>query len=132
MPHSNVINYFSYGFLVILIFLTGFYFGYKNRDSQISKDSANQIVIQTVDSTSSETKGKVEGVSEAKSPEGVFWIKLGQEPVCPKEHPIKGKYRDSSKIFYSPENKSYTRVKPDLCFSTEDFAIKEAGFIKQF
>lgn len=133
MSNSNILNYLSYGVLVMLIFLTGFYFGYKNRDSRISKDFSEQIVIQTnISSESNKIEGVIQGVSEVKNPEGVFWIKLGEEPICPKSHPIKGKYKDSSKVFYMPDNKSYTRVKPDLCFATEDFAIKQAGFINQF
>jgi len=128
MKVSEIINYVGYGFLVILIFLSGFYFGYKNRDARASEEISNQIVIQTESSTSPQ----VQGVSEAKNPSGVFWIKLGQEPICPTGFPIKGKYKDSSKVFYTQDNKSYGRVKPDLCFATEDFAIKEAGFIKQF
>jgi hypothetical protein len=130
MKSSDILNYFGYGFLVILLFLGGFYFGYKNRDSQINKDSSEQIIIQTPDLSSSNSKE--ENSILAKNPDGVFWIKAGQEPICPKEFPIKGRYKDNSQIFYTPESKTYNRVKPDLCFANEDFALKVAGFIKQF
>jgi hypothetical protein len=35
-------------------------------------------------------------------------------------------------LYYTKENKSYDRVKPNLCFKNEGFAKDVAGFVKKY
>ncbi len=50
-----------------------------------------------------------------------------QQQGCPEEHPIKGNL--PSRIFHSPEQSSYERTDPEICFASESAAMT-AGFRK--
>ncbi len=73
-----------------------------------------------------------EELKSLKSPEAVVWIKVGDEPTCPQTHRIKGKFDNTVNVYYTLDNKSYNRVIPHICFSSEEFARDTAGFIKKF
>lgn len=130
MPIKPLLNYLGIITLVIVVFSSGFYFGYKNSESKklstfngISNQSAK---ISTIDSPSSSQSSSVLPVTE------VFWIKPDADRVCPPEYPVKGTFQPDLGNYYTKDNSRYDRVKPDICFVTEDFAQKKAGFIKKF
>ena len=66
----------------------------------------------------------------AKEVDGVYWIKAGEEAVCPDTNPIKAKFDAGVGFFYTQDNKMYSRVKPELCLASEEYARK-AGFLKK-
>jgi hypothetical protein len=108
--------------LVIVVFGLGFYFGFNYANKQI-----NQSIVISNHSAESNTTNK-----EVKPVEGVFWIKSGEDPICPNTHPIKIKFDSGICFFYTKENKSYSRVKPNLCAVDENFALNEMGCLKKF
>jgi len=109
--------------LVVVVFGLGFYFGFNYANKQ-----ANLSAITSLnESSESYTTNK-----EIKPIEGVFWIKSGEDPICPNTHPIKVKFDSGVCFFYSKENKSYSRVKPNVCAVDENFALKEMGCLKKF
>jgi hypothetical protein len=122
------LNYIGLLILAIVVFAVGFYFGTEyTSDSQ----QKNNHTINSDDfDRAAETIEKKEVV--ALEVEGVYWIKAGEEPICPEDHPIKGKFDPTANVFYTKENKSYNRVKPHVCFATEEFAETKAGFIKKY
>jgi hypothetical protein len=129
---KQLINYFGYGFLALAIFGSGFYFGAK---AQMAKNSKEQVAAAIEKEKSANDKGL--GHTDAqniaiKEVEGVYWIKLGMEPVCPSEYPVKGKFADTGGVYYTKESKTYSRIKPELCFAAEEFAREKAGFVKKF
>lgn len=134
MNFKKITQILGLGALVVIIFIFGFYLGYKNRDSKAETTASNTNTVQANSETISSSQ-KINNTNEAiTSPsQGVFWIKVGENPVCPENYPVKGKFDSSSaKFYYTTDNKSYDRVKPDICFTSEDFASKTAGFIKKF
>lgn len=74
----------------------------------------------------------VEKKIEVLSVPGVYWIKAGEAPVCPESHPIKGKFDSYTGYFYARDHKGYDKIKPLLCFVSEEYATKEAGFLKKY
>jgi hypothetical protein len=46
---------------------------------------------------------------------------------CPSDHPIKGNL--PSRIYHRPDQSSYGRTEPEICFASED-AARMAGFRK--
>jgi len=124
-------------FTGIVFFGVGFFFGYKTKvntvstlelaSSNNSNASLSSLAIPVTTTSSQATA--VNPISGAD----VFWIKVGTNPVCPETHPIKGKFDTSTaKFYYTTENRSYDRVRPDICFTTEAFAKETAGFVKKF
>ncbi len=125
---NDWLNYIGLLILAIVVFAVGFYFG--TEYNQNSDEGKGQTV-------GSENFDMVAGTIEKKEiialeVEGVYWIKAGEEPICPEDHPIKGKFDPTANVFYTKENKFYSRVKPHVCFATEDFAETKAGFIKKY
>jgi len=124
MP-KNWLNYLGLIFLAIVLFSSGFYFGFKNSSAKQSESQVEKNIAETKSDSVTE-------LIKAKDVDGVFWIKPGQEPICPKEYSIKGTFNDSGGNFYTKTNPRYDRIKPDICFATEDFARDKTGFIKKF
>lgn len=126
MQKNDLLNYLGITFVSVLIFVSGFYFGFKYSEGQDEGFTA----------TTSDIKGVAEQVENVevitKELEGVYWIKAGEDPTCPKDYPIKGKYDGTVGFFYTKENQFYNRVKAALCFATEDFAENSAGFLKKY
>jgi len=115
-------------FLAIILFSFRFYLGqkYKPTDSKPSN-----IANLESNKTGSKSLNPPETLLGKEVPE-IFWIKTGQEPVCPENYPIKGRLTDGQKLYYLPETKSASRVKPDICFLNEEYAKNKAGFIRKF
>ena len=124
-----ILNYLGIFTLVLLIFITGFYFGRKqvlaNQDLSYSQILDSEALQNTSDLTQ-----KTNIIT--KEVEGVHWIKAGNEPYCPEDYPIKGKFDKNVNVFYTQDNKYYKRVVAHVCFATEDFASNKAGFIKKY
>jgi hypothetical protein len=124
MLKNKWINYAGVAFLVIVIFIIGFYFGYKNAKS----NQTGTTIINTSDNSAATVSTQI----QALQVDGVMWIKAGQDPVCPQSHPVKGTFSDNFGNYYTKDNTRYDRIKPDICFATEDYARDTAGFIKKF
>jgi hypothetical protein len=121
---QNINKYINFFTIIILFAITiacGFLFGYKYREGQISKE----IPIIHID------KPKDTSI-EAKIVDGVQFIKANNPKVCDSVHPIKGTFNNDGGNFYNQSNKQYDRIKPDICFASEDFALNVAGFIKKY
>lgn len=104
--------------IILVTFFAGFWTGkriYENKN----KNTLNFT------QTSSSSQNVI-----AKEVDGVFWIKAGEEAMCPETHPIKGKFSEGVGFFYTSENKSYARVKPEFCLVSEEYA-KNSGFLKK-
>lgn len=134
MNPKQITQILGVGVLVVIIFIFGFYLGYKNRDSKVETVVSSTLTTQT-NSPVQVSSNKTDNQNQTTTPsnQAVFWIKVGENPICPENYPIKGKFDSSSaKFYYTTDNKSYDRVKPDICFTSEDFASNTAGFIKKF
>jgi hypothetical protein len=100
------------------LFGGGFWLGYKaQKPAEASVQGAKTIVEKKVD---------------ALAVPGVSWIKAGETPSCPESHPIKGKFDSYTGYFYAPDHKGYDKIKPVICFATEEYASKTAGFLKKY
>ncbi len=116
-------------FLGVLLFVGGFYFGYKYHKGRF--DSGMVAGADDVrESVESLNQTQVEIIT--KELEGVYWIGINEVPICPQDHPIKAKYDGTIGFYYMKSNNSYDRVKPALCFATEEFARDTAGFIRKY
>jgi hypothetical protein len=125
---NHLLKYFGFFFVFCLLFGSGFYFGFKTSQAQSTNLTATKSDIKALVDTNLTNQEKV----IAKEVDGVFWILPGQKPDCPDTHKLKAKFNTSnSGIFYSPDNKNYGKVTPQLCFATEDFA-KKNGFLKKY
>jgi hypothetical protein len=126
---QQIINTLAILFVCAFMVFIGYYFGYKSAKAQVeltaSKDEIAKIA-ETVNSPVTNEK------FVAKEIPGIFWIKTNQEPVCPKEYPIKGTFNSNSGNYVIKSYKNYEKTRPDICFATEEFAKDTAGFIKKF
>lgn len=131
MP-KKITDIFGLVVLGLILFVAGFYFGYKTMSSSAGIGNPfgpnNSSGAITAANSSSTQEVKI----EAKDVPGVYWIKAGESPVCPPEYPIKGRFDNSANVFYTKDSKMYNRVSPDICFATEDFAQNSAGFVRKF
>ncbi len=123
---SRILNYTGFVFILLAIFGLGFWFGTKYIQTQ---ENESKIIVETT--TTSSSINNIKDIKTTENPE-IFWIKVGQQPVCPETHPIKGKFSTDSGIYYLTENKNYDRVKPHICFKTEEFTRDVAGFVKKY
>ena len=124
----------GYVLIGLCLFGGGFYFGGKVTGAKQVEQTDYDTAIQQIALTSV-VEDAVHNTIPATAAEpvpGVYWLPVNQPPVCPETHPLKGKFDSAVNVYYTPDNKSYDRVKPHLCLSDEDFAQNEAGFIKKF
>jgi hypothetical protein len=126
MKSNKWLNIVGLVSVTVVIFIIGFYFGYKNAKANEANITKPVVTTATNDSNNQLTELKAIQV------DGVYWIKTGQDPVCDKNHPIKGTFADNFGNFYTPDNSRYERIKADICFATEEYARDTAGFIKKF
>ncbi|MBC7472000.1 MAG: hypothetical protein H7196_01915 [candidate division SR1 bacterium] len=125
---NQILKYFGFFFVFCILFGSGFYFGFKTSQSQVTNLTATKSDIKALADSSLSSQDKI----VTKEVEGVFWITPGQKPDCPETHKIKAKFNNTnSGIFYSPDNKNYAKVTPQLCFATEEFA-RNKGFLKKY
>jgi len=146
---GNKISLFSLFLIFIVIFTAGFFVGYI-RGKQIAKTQADLVAQNVIENELSVEKQNTNQNSESnqnlnnqKGPEetkkttpeiskiDIFWIKPSDPPNCPDSHPIKAKVNSDSLLYYASSSKSYARVRPHLCFASEEIAIN-SGFIKKF
>jgi hypothetical protein len=118
------LNYLGILLLVVLVFGIGFYYGFRYREANSQEADFSDV------------QGAAESIEhievKAKEVDGVYWIKAGQDPNCPADHPIKGKFDSGVCFFYNKDNQFYNRVKAHVCFATEEFAEEEVGCIKKY
>jgi hypothetical protein len=116
--------------LIIVVFLGGFFLGSKYQGVTNSQELADTRVDTTLRTPSATSL--LEELNIDTNVEYVYWVAYDEEPECPITHPIKGKVNSDVNVFYAPDNNSYNRVKPDLCFTDETVATDIAGFLKKF
>jgi hypothetical protein len=129
IPKQQITNILAIILVCGFFVFVGFYFGYKSAKSQVeltaSKDDIGKIA-ETINSANPNEK------LIAKDVPGVFWIKSNQEPICPKEYPVKGTFNSNGGNYVIKSYKNYDKTRPDICFATEEFARDVVGFIKKF
>ena len=123
------VTYLGIGFLCIISASIGGIFGYRIHQNTTQDIVATPSEIQTAVQTAEQKKLEI----QAQVVSAVFWILPGNQPVCPESHAIKGAFQTSGvSYYYTSDSKQYTRVQPDICFATEEFARDIAGFVKKF
>ena len=127
MFDSKSFHYLTCTIVGILSFFGGFYVSNKIK---VEKPESAPPVVASDAKANSNTSDKV--VTNVKNIDSVYWVKPGQEPICPQTHSVKGKFDSNINIFYTQSNKNYFRIRPDICFSSEEFAKDQAGFVKKF
>lgn len=118
MSRNNWLLVFGLVVVGLSLFGSGFWVGNKLKNVDASSTSSSPLIIEK----------KVDAVSVP----GVYWIKAGESPVCPETHPIKGKFDNYTGYFYAIDYKTYDKIKPMLCFASEEYASKQAGFLKKY
>ena len=100
----------------------------------VAKSDSTTKAVENVAKTiaNSAQANSSSNTSSLKATSGVFWIKSGQQPVCTNDYPVKGKFDAPASFYYTRESKTYDRVKPDICFASEEVARDVAGFIRKF
>jgi hypothetical protein len=130
LDKNSITSSLSAILLALLVGGSGFYFGFKtNFKTNESVNAENNS--KTIQKPVVEATNKVVEQIVTKEVLGVQWIKPNQSPTCDKDHPIKGKFSKTN-YYYTKSAKTYDRVSPDICFTTEEFARDTAGFIKKF
>lgn len=117
-------------FLVCVCAGIGFYFGSKitgNKINELKKQHTTELA-----KVQEETDKKTTENIVVKEVTGVQWIRPNQEPICDKDHPIKGVSKSGPDTYYTKTYKTYEKIKPEICFATEEIARDTAGFIKKF
>ncbi len=129
MNKNEILNYIGIFCLFSVFFVSGFYFGYKSSSSKQSGITATTDEIRAI--ADKVDNQEVTKVNVLDTP-GVFWIKVGEPPICPQTHPIKGKFDSSVNIYYLQDHQSYDNVKAHICFVDENTAKEQAGFIRRY
>ncbi len=119
MKLLQLISLFSVGIICLGI---GFFFGQKVKQNPVTATVADVNKIAKI------SQEQIKYI-ETPLPE-VYFFKLDESRICPKDYKIKAKFGTDAPIFYTFENKTYDRVKPELCFVTKEKAI-EKGFVEK-
>ena len=122
---TRIINIASIALIFGVVFVLGFYLGY--RFSQINSPVVNESTLKDISS-----KGEIEAQIVTREVEAIQFIKANQDRKCDENHPVKGTFNPDNGNYYLKSNKSYDRIKPDICFATENYARDSAGFLKKF
>lgn len=120
---TRIINISSIILVLGIFFILGFYLGF--RYNQVKNPIINESTVKDISS-------KVETELITREVEAIQFIKANQDRKCDENHPIKGTFNSDNGNYYLKSNKSYDRIKPDICFATENFARDSAGFLKKF
>jgi hypothetical protein len=118
--------------LLVVIFLGGFFLGTKYQGTANSQKLADNRVQGTLDSVSTLSQQDQLELDINTEVDYIYWIDFTKEADCPLTHPVKGKFNSDANVFYTPDNKFYNRVSPDICFTDEEKALELAKFIKKF
>jgi hypothetical protein len=129
MSKNDILNYLGLFFVMSLIFVSGFYFGYKSSVANLDNNSQSLTEIKAL---SESVRQENEQNINILDTEGVFWIKVGQAPTCPSTHPVIGKFDKNINIYYLPDHQSYNKIKAHICFVNEETARDTAGFVRKF
>lgn len=122
---QSLFNAFSWFCAILLIFGCGFYLGHRIAENQVA-------VRSKIESSSSLETSKATSL-EIKKVDGIYFFKLNAaDHNCPSEYKIKGTFNPDGGNYYIESNKNYGRIKPDICFATEEVARDTAGFIKKY
>ncbi|NJL96603.1 hypothetical protein HC766_00295 [Candidatus Gracilibacteria bacterium] len=129
MNKNEVFNYLGLFFVFSIIFVSGFYFGYKSSNAKNDKIVASTSEIEAL---ANEVRNESADNYNTLDVEGVFWIRVGQQPTCPPTHPIVGKFDKNINIYYLQDHQSYDSVKAHICFVDEEMARDTAGFVRKY
>ena len=119
MKLLQFISLFSVGIICLGL---GFFFGQKTKQNPNTATKADVAKIATI--AKEEVKYVETPVLE------VYFFKLDENRICPKDYQIKAKFGTDTPVFYLKTNKFYDRVKPELCFVSKEKAI-EKGFVEK-
>lgn len=147
---SKLINFFGSLSLIVILFGSGYYFGYqggvfnaKKESDKIadnlaknSKNFKNGIEISNQNSQSIENKPS----SNLSKPNQIitlneqikFFKTTDSNRNCPAELQVKGVFSSDLGYFYTKDNKQFDRVKADICFDSIETAREIAGFVQKF
>ena len=126
--YSLIKNILAISFVVLIAGGSGYYFGYKTTFAQLNKEFQTKLVDKEKEQKSQEPQVQL----VIKEVVGVQWIVPNQQPICDKDHTIKGKFGSNINNFYTKSQKNYDKIVPEICFANEEFAKDKAGFIKKF
>ena len=116
----------AYILIFIVVLGIGFYFGYK-----LGVTNQNKLSSENSGLVNAEAKEKT--VVKSLELVGVYFFPLNiREHVCPENYDVKGVFSSDYGYYYTKENKNFTRIKADICFTNEEFARDKAGFIKKY
>jgi hypothetical protein len=105
-----------------IIFLIGYFFGFNMKSSDLAFQN----------NTSQEFNEPTIELKALPVPAVKFFL-VNEDRICESEkYPIKGTFSTDQGYFYTKAHKNYDKIKPDICFATEEFAKDSAGFIKKF
>lgn len=131
---QNLISKVLYLIVIVVLFSGGYYFGYKNgysyqfglKQQVESSVNLNEKASRDLDNINRPSPLNLERVSD------VHFLKPNVPKTCPLTHQIKGVFNSDYGYFYEKTNKSFERVKPDICFIDVETARDKAGFIQKF
>jgi hypothetical protein len=123
---QKIINILASIFITLVLIGSGGVLGYKMKEKDLSD---NKKVTTT---STEENKPLIEKQIQTIPVPAVKFIKINEPHICPAEFTVKGTFNSDNGNYYTKENKNYERIKPDICFASEEFARDSAGFIKKF
>jgi hypothetical protein len=124
MDKNNIYKILSFCSIAVIGIGIGFFFGQKYKGSQNPNTATPEEIAKIAKTSKEEIK-----IIEKTVPE-VYFFKLDENRICPKEYVIKAKFGTDTPVFYTSQNKLYGRVKPELCFASKEKAI-EKGFVEK-
>jgi hypothetical protein len=134
MPYNSTSKFYIF-LAVLAVTLCGFSFflGYKFQSFRVKSEGQDQLIISTLKEIEQDSNdiNKANINTQALDISNVYWLAIDAQPVCPDTHIIKGKAGQVN-YYYTPDNTFYNRVKPNICFSSEEYAKDIAKFIKKY
>lgn len=124
MDKNNILRLVAIASTCLVCLGVGFFFGQKVKSGQNLNTSTKDDIAKIANVAKEQVK-----YIETPVPE-VYFFKIGENRICPKEYPVKAKFGTDAAVYYLKTNKVYDRVKPELCFVTPQKAI-DKGFIEK-
>lgn len=112
-----------------IVFIVGGYFGYRVQEVK-NLDTVTDLQAQIVTAELKANEKPAPNITSLEVPE-IHWADQGGESDCPSTHKYKGKITSTGNVVYSPENKTYRRIRANVCFVSLEYATKEAGFFEK-
>ena len=124
MDKNNILRLVGIVSTCLVCLGVGFFFGQKVKSQQNLNTSTKDDITKIANVAKEQVK-----YIETAVPE-VYFFKVTEDRICPKQYQIKAKFGTDAAVYYLKTNKSYDRIKPELCFVSAQKAI-EKGFIEK-